>query len=149
MTCDRSLENVSIEELLNGVLSEAEVKEAQLTPGGRTVVVYGDYYENPRREVKSVNKETSIRSPWISGGFYLLSAAVLIALLAAVAKAVSFWVLPVVIVGGLILLSVIGALQLRTDEKLSEKGFLHLMRMSFRQIPVLGKLARSARTSAS
>jgi hypothetical protein len=68
---------------------------------------------------------------------------VIIVLLAAVANFVSAWVVPLVIVGGLLTVTVIGALQLKQDERLSEKGFLKLMGLAFRQIPWLGKLAKA------
>ena len=53
------------------------------------------------------------------------------------------WVLPVVTLGGLLLTTVIGALQLRHDERLKEEAFLKLMGMAFRQIPFLGRLAKA------
>ena len=45
--------------------------------------------------------------------------------------------LPLVIIGTLLLVSVIGALQLRQDEALSQENFLSLMFMVYRQIPFL------------
>jgi hypothetical protein len=55
------------------------------------------------------------------------------------------WWLPVVILGGLLLITVVGALQLKNGERLQERSFLKLMNMAFQQIPLLGKLAGQRR----
>ena len=46
------------------------------------------------------------------------------------------------VVGGIIAVPVIGALQLRMDKRLSEKSFLSLMKMSIAQLPVIGGLVK-------
>jgi internalin A len=76
-------------------------------------------------------------NPWISGSFYLISAVIILSLLLVAAKIISPIALPIVIIGGLIIFSVIGAYQLRNDDKLSDKSFLQLMGLSFRQIPFI------------
>jgi hypothetical protein len=62
------------------------------------------------------------------------------AMLLVVGKVLSVWVLPVVIVGGLLLVTVVGAFQLRHDAKLSEKGFVSLMALTLKQLPLFSKL---------
>ena len=64
------------------------------------------------------------RSPWVSGSFYLAVIVTLIALFLVVAKTVNFVVLPIVIIGGLLAVSLLGAFQLRQDNNLSEKNFI-------------------------
>ena len=64
------------------------------------------------------------RSPWISGSFYLAAIVILIALFLVVAKAVNFVVLPIVIIGGLLAVYLLGAFQLRQDKNLNEKNFI-------------------------
>lgn len=64
------------------------------------------------------------RSPWVSGSFYLAAIVILIALFLVVAKTVNFVVLPVVIIGGLLAVSLLGAFQLCQDKNLSEKNFI-------------------------
>lgn len=81
----------------------------------------------------------AIRSPWVSGSFYLTAAVILVVLLLVVARSLSAWLLPAVILGGLIAVSVVGAFQLRHDRALSEKNFLRLMLLTFRQFPLIGK----------
>jgi hypothetical protein len=139
--CDDSLIEVPIEALLSGVFDRLEVDTKLRSAEARTVVVYGDYVEGQKTEAPVMKeKKTSVpRSPWVSGGFYLLTAVVLVVLLAAVAKEVSVWVLPPVLIGGILLLTIIGALQLKTDAAIGEESFLKLMTLAFSQIPLLGR----------
>jgi hypothetical protein len=64
--------------------------------------------------------------------FYLFALAVVIVLFTVISKYVPFYVLPIVIIGGLLTVSVIGAFQLRQDERLSDKNFLKLMFETFK-----------------
>ncbi len=74
-------------------------------------------------------------SPWASGSFYLVVfMAVLITLLVA-GKILPPFILPIVVIGGILALSVIGAFQMRHDERLSEGNFLKLMALSFKYLP--------------
>jgi hypothetical protein len=63
----------------------------------------------------------------------------IVAALLVVARLTPVWVLPVIVVGGLFGVSVVGAFQLRQDNRLSEQGFLRLM------IAALGKLPLAIR----
>lgn len=77
-------------------------------------------------------------NPWVSGSFYLVAFLSVITLLLVAGQIVNVVVLPVVLIGGLIAIGVIGALQLRNDSKLSQKSFLSLMALSYRQLPFIG-----------
>jgi hypothetical protein len=113
----------------------------------RTLHVEGQRWEEVRDVAAALAKrldgQSEKRSPWATGSFYLFSLMSLIALLLVVAKVLSVWILPVIIAGGLILVTVVGALQLRHDSNLSQQNFLKLMTLAFRQLPLLGKLGRS------
>jgi len=76
-------------------------------------------------------------NPWISGSFYLFAAVVVITLLAVVSKNVPIYTLAIVFIGGLLILAIIGAFQLRNDEGLSEENFLRLMIEVFKRMPLL------------
>ena len=103
---------------------------------------------NIKLERKSNAKEMKNKSPWISGSFYLLALCIVITLLAFVAKIIPFYVLPIVVIGGIIAFSIIAAAQLRQDEKLNEKSFIELMGLSFRQIPFLNSRKNRAEDSS-
>ncbi|HYH79446.1 MAG TPA: hypothetical protein VEX86_06605 [Longimicrobium sp.] len=78
-------------------------------------------------------------NPWLSGSFYLTAATVIIALLAGVSRVISPWVIPAVLVGGILMLSVVGAMQLKNDRQLSDAGFLTLMGEALKRLPLLAK----------
>ena len=82
-------------------------------------------------------------SPWVSGLFYLFALVVIAAVFAAVGKVLNPWALPVIIAGAILTLSVVGALQLKQDSRLTEKSFLTLMGLALRNLPLLGKVGRS------
>jgi len=50
-------------------------------------------------------------------------------------RVLSVWALPVMIAGSVLLVAVVGALQMRQDERLSERGFLRLMGDVLRRLP--------------
>lgn len=80
-----------------------------------------------------------LKSPWASGLFYLVVGTVVLATLSVVANVISAWLLPLIIIGGVVFVSIIGALQLRQDDRMTEKGFLELMRLSVGALPLLVK----------
>jgi hypothetical protein len=112
-------------------------------PGGTTIEVQGEnaseVEEVSRKLTQDAHERYAARrvGPWVSGSFYLLALLLVLAMLAIIANVVALWVLPAVIIGGLIGPSVVGALQLRHDEGLSEQGFLKLMGLTLRQLPLI------------
>ena len=88
-------------------------------------------------EMPSVAPASSVRSPWRSGSFFLVALVVIMALIAIIAANVHWSILPVVIIGGLLSITIIGAFQLKQDEKLSEVNFLTLVIESLRRLPLL------------
>jgi hypothetical protein len=79
------------------------------------------------------------RSPWSSGSFYLVVLLVAVLLVCAAARMVPLWIVPVLLIAALLALTIVGAFQLRQDDRLSEKGFLTLMALAFRQLPLLAR----------
>lgn len=83
----------------------------------------------------------ALAGPWTSGLFYLLAAAVVVGLVLAIAAVVPLWAVPIIVLGAVVILAVVGAMQLRHDDKLSEKGFIALMKLALSEV---GTMARSA-----
>jgi hypothetical protein len=75
------------------------------------------------------------KTPWISGSFYLATFLAIVMVLLVLGKIASAWTLPVVVVGGIIAVSVIGALQLRHDDQLGEQNFTRLMLAALARLP--------------
>jgi LSD1 subclass zinc finger protein len=79
----------------------------------------------------------TLRSPWLTGTFYVFVLIVIAAILLVAASLLPYWALPIVAVGCLLGVSIIGAFQLRHDDRLAEENFIELMRMTIKQIPQL------------
>jgi hypothetical protein len=67
-----------------------------------------------------------------------------VAVLGYLAGRLPLYSLVVVVIAGIVLISLIGALQLRQDNQLSEKSFMQLVRIVIRQLPIIERLTRSA-----
>ena len=81
-------------------------------------------------------------NPWISGSFYLLVAVVMMILVAAISRMVNPVVFPIVLVGGVLVVMVIGAFQLKQDDRFSEAGFLTLMQETLKRLPLIRKVPK-------
>ncbi|TCO64973.1 hypothetical protein [Actinocrispum wychmicini] len=101
------------------------------------------------REVTRDHRERKVlqQSPWVSGSFYLVLFVVVTAILLIGASLLALWALPIFVVGGLLSIAIVGAFQLRQDDKLSEQGFLRLMVTTVEKLPAA--LTPRATTSAA
>ncbi|MCI0393802.1 MAG: hypothetical protein L0322_02530 [Chloroflexi bacterium] len=93
-------------------------------------------------EPTRAQKQRPIKSAWANGLFYVFAFVVVIAALGFLANSVSGPALIVIIMAGLLFVPLIGALQLRQDENLSQKNFMELVRLVIEQLPLIGKLFR-------
>jgi hypothetical protein len=75
-------------------------------------------------------------NPWVLGSFYLFVVVVVGASLLATAKILPLIALPIIVIGSIVALSIIGALQLRNDGRLRDEPFLKLMALSFKYLPL-------------
>ncbi len=91
------------------------------------------------RRAEQRQAEKALAGPWSTGLFYLLAAVVLVGAVLAVAALAPLWVIPVVLVAAVTLLAVVGALQLRHDDKITEKGFLALMKLALSQTKTIAR----------
>jgi len=129
-------EKVDVKQLLDGVEPEQKRRERR---ENRIREKSPESWSAPQLKpaMPSATPASNKKSPWSSGLFYLLALAVIMGLIAIISQNVSWYVLPIVIIGGLLAISIIGALQLRQDEKLNQANFLKLMIESFKQMPLL------------
>ena len=82
-------------------------------------------------------KQMRNNNPWISGTFYLFVAIIVITGLAVLSNMLSWYALPIVIIGGILLIGIIGALQLKNDDKISDENFVNLMIATYKKLPLL------------
>ena len=140
---------VSLKEILNGFESERDrARREQRITSEFTVQSQRDtiIYQNVKQESSTVNQSPDnqnskpsppVKSSWANGLFYLFIFVVVIFLLTWAAGQTSFYVLVLIILGGLLFIPLIGTLQLRQDERLSEKSFLTLMKLVLEQLPLI------------
>lgn len=65
-----------------------------------------------------------------------------IAGLGVLASTVLLYTLAIILVAGLLFIPLIGVLQLRQDDWLSQESFIELLKLVIGQLPLIGKLAR-------
>jgi hypothetical protein len=88
-------------------------------------------------EVRQMEGSHRRRGPWASGSFYLAALVVVALVFLAVSRWASIWLLPIVLVAALLGLVLVGALQLRHDDRLSERSFIALMKIAITRMPIL------------
>lgn len=76
-------------------------------------------------------------NPWISGSFYLTVAIIVITGLAVLSNSVHWTLLPIIIIGGVLLIVIVGSLQLKNDDKITGKTFSSLIKETFKRLPLL------------
>jgi len=128
------------------IVHDLDENKKELQADAYDIHVFGEVASEVENVTKALIKEIEMtkrknnsqnRNPWISGSFYLAVAIIIGTLILVIAKNVSVIALPIVIIGTLLLVAVVGAFQLRQDSSLSQKNFLSLMLMTFRQIPFI------------
>lgn len=104
---------------------------------GRVRQIEGSHVEDVLRAYAQVRPEAQLlrQSPWVSGSFYATLFLIVISALLVTARVLPLWAIPVIMVCGLLGTSILGAFQLRHDEKLTERGFLRLMLVAVRALP--------------
>ena len=121
-------EEINVKQLLDGVETEQSRKNRRDNRGKERRVDH-----QPDQSPSQYGKT----NPWRSGSFYLVTLVIILALLAVIGTYVSWYALPIVIVGALLAIAIVGALQLRQDKGLSEANFLDLMIETYKRMPLL------------
>ena len=83
-------------------------------------------------------KLVKVKSAWANGSFYLFVFVVVVAGIGFLGKQLDFIVLCVVIIAGVLFVPLIGALQLKQDDRLKDESFLALMKMVIGSLPLIG-----------
>jgi internalin A len=79
-----------------------------------------------------------IKSSWANGSFYLVVFVVVVGGIGYLAGNLGIEKLVAVIVAGILFIPLIGVLQLRQDDRLSEQGFIELIKLVIAQLPLIG-----------
>ncbi|CAD5946509.1 leucine-rich repeat domain-containing protein [Planktothrix agardhii] len=116
---------------------------------GEPRISYHNHIYNPQRvEInqgvntmeENQNQPIKVKSAWANGSFYLFVFVVVIAGIGFLGNQLSFPVFCVVVIGGILFVPIIGALQLRQDDRLQEENFLELMKLTIGQLPLIGNM---------
>ncbi|MFB2891479.1 COR domain-containing protein [Aerosakkonemataceae cyanobacterium BLCC-F50] len=84
------------------------------------------------------NKPIRVKSAWANGSFYLFVFVVVVAGIGFLGNQLAFPAFCVVVISGILFVPIIGALQLKQDERLQDESFLELMKMVIGQLPLIG-----------
>lgn len=77
---------------------------------------------------------------WSNGLFYLFTFIIVITGLGVLARTIPVYLFSVVVIAGIIVIPIIGALQLRNDDRLSEKTFIELIKVFAGQLPLIDRI---------
>jgi Leucine rich repeat/Leucine Rich Repeat len=99
--------------------------------------------EENNQEESKINKpkrKKGIKSSWANGLFYLFMFVVVIGLIGYFAGKLPPLNLLIVVMSGILFIPIIGILQLRNDEQLSDQSFTEVMIKVIEQLPVVGDI---------
>lgn len=123
--------------------------DTRLRRNGRVKSIQGDADDVIRvhRELSAIataDREQR-KTPWRSGSFYLVALIATVLVLLVVGRALPLWALPIVAITAVLGVVTVGAIQLRHDQRLSERNFVKLMLKVLARLP---SLLRSTKSSA-
>lgn len=145
--CQRSYSMVRVRGLIDDVIDEIQLYKEMKERND--YVFHGDIdkviiHQGAIAMRKERERKVTTRSAWANGSFYLFTFVIVIAGLGVLANTVPLYVLPLILIAGILFVPIIGALQLKQDDRLTEKPFLELMKMAIAQLPLIGRIAKQA-----
>ena len=121
-------EKVSVKKLLDGIETE-EARREKREERGR-----GDMLQQTSMPPPNpINRN----NPWVSGSFYLFAYIVVFATCVFAAIYLPWKAVPVVFIAALLVITAVGALQLKNDDRFSDEGFLTLMLEVLKRLTLL------------
>jgi hypothetical protein len=88
-----------------------------------------------------------VTSAWANGLFYLFVFVIIFCVLGFFAQTLPLYTMVLVIFAGVLLIPLVGAFQLRQDQRLAERSFMDLVRLVIGQLPLLSRFAHSKSAS--
>jgi hypothetical protein len=146
--CQQSYDMVDARGLIDDVIGYMPMEERRegekfvFNAPVETVVVQQTERGDNLMTQKNDDNNVTAKSAWANGLFYLVSFVVVIAGFGVLAGNVPFYTLALIITAAVLFVPLIGALQLRQDERLSQKAFMDLVKMVIAQLPLIGKMGK-------
>ncbi len=146
--CKISYENVDVLSLIDDIGARSQLQAPKRNPDREDIsesiqdkinFVNQIYINNqPQIMNKQPDPQPPIKSSWANGSFYLFVFVVVIGTIRYSAGKLGILELILVLMAGIIFILLIGVLQLRQDGRLSEKGFIELIKLVIAQLPLIG-----------
>ena len=164
--CQKSYQMVDVWGLIDDVMDRRELVKAEQQIGGdflanssetrkANVVVTinnviqpskqeNNFMTEPSKQEDNSQPEVQVTLPFAfrNGMFYLFVCVVVFCLIAFFGGSLPFHYLALAIIGTAIFIVLIGVLQLRQDDRLSEKSFVDLTKMVLEQLPLIGNIIK-------
>ncbi len=148
--CQKSYQMVGVVGLIDDVIERQALAYAK--ESGRGANIFQGPIETvviePKGDsvmVKKLRSEIVARSAWANGLFYLFCFAVVLGGLGVLARAVPSYALAIILIAGILFIPLIGTLQLRQDNRLSEKSFTELIKIIIKQLPLIAGIGKHDR----
>ncbi len=164
--CQKSYQMVDVLDLIDDVIDSREVVKAEQHIGGDFMPNYSEtkrenvvvtinnviqpskqennFMTEPSQQKDNSKSEAQVTLPFAfrNGMFYLFVFVVVFCLIAFFGGSLPFHYLALAIIGTAIFIVLIGVLQLRQDNRLSEKSFVDLTKMVLEQLPLIGNIIK-------
>ncbi|WP_442948803.1 hypothetical protein [Nostoc sp.] len=164
--CQKSYQMVDVLRLIDDVMDRRELLKAEQQKSGdflpntsetrrENVVVTinnviqpskqeNNFMTEPSKQEENSKPEVQVTLPWAyrNGMFYLLVFAIVFNTVGIFAGILPIYSLALVIIGTVLFIVIIGVLQLRGDDRLSEKSFVDLIKMVLQQLPLIGNIIK-------
>jgi GTPase SAR1 family protein len=152
--CDKPPYNqVKVSSLIDDVIGRYKFLKSEKDRNDSSIIIQDNYgtiivqKTNQDDNAMSENYSNSqppikIKSAWANGSFYLFVFVVVVAGIGFLGKQLDFIVLCVVVIAGVLFVPLIGALQLKQDDRLKDESFLALMKMVIGSLPLIGNPLR-------
>jgi hypothetical protein len=146
--CRSSFEMVNVQGLIDDVIDikQLSTKKEREETSTTNIINYGTYNHNETHQgdinaMEETRKpKIRVKSAWANGSFYLFLFLVVVFSIGFLAGSLPVYDLVLVIIGGVLFIPLIGAFQLRQDERLKEEHFLQLIKMVIGQLPLVGNV---------
>ena len=125
----KEYEQLATPTIINNFLSPIQKLNLQQSQQGNNTMT--ENHPKPQPPIK-------VKSAWANGSFYLVIFIVVVAGIGFLGSNLPFPVLCVVIIAGVLFVPIIGALQLKQDDRVKDETFLELMKLVIGQLPLIG-----------
>ena len=107
-----------------------------------------NHFSPTNTNLMKITKQTpspspKIKSAWANGSFYLFLFVVVIAGIRYLAGTLTLLNLVAIVIAGIVFIPLVGALQLRQDDRLSDQNFMELVKLAIAQLPLIGNIFKA------